>query len=221
MDDVRLIPIVHPEQATSGFIDLEMGKFLESQVLPHLNNKSVIVMEGGRKYGKVEPGEPAYSWLFSQLRPLCFSDVRPTIHSDDPMYNHDDQSLHKIWELAVRYSQVVHECARLVRSPSTWEELILSLRSGSPSVQIVAPIPALWAEFAKYYANFNIARDAGFAAQIRRYAKSGRQVFFIGGTVHCVMLAAKYKQWRFIPHESSLEELQTTAMACWHGYGGQ
>jgi hypothetical protein len=126
MGEVYLVAVQHDD--AGNLISQNLFPVIQRLVLPLLTKDSVLVLEGGRSRGKLNPGDSGYDLMYRQLGPIVLSGIRPVIHSDDAMY----------WLLPKdplawareenEYADVVNSLFTFRTMPNTWDDLIATIK---------------------------------------------------------------------------------------------
>lgn len=202
---VRLVAVQHGE--AGRLVGPHMAHLFVEEVIPHLTNETVMVVEGGKRRGQLLPTNPNYNIIYQQLGPVTSSGIRPILHSDDATYHlltpREAMATHDQLD---RYVAATKSFLSFRKLPNTWEEMVAMVRENNHAVVAMGKLPKKWKKYGREGERVWKARDALFAKQIMSYANQGRSVFFVGGLLHCITLTAQYG-WPVLRYECSSKQI--------------
>jgi hypothetical protein len=217
MGKTQLVAIEHDD--LGNLLASSMYRLVREKVLPHLTQDSVIIVEGGVKRGEMKRDDHGYDIIYRQLGPDIYrSGIYPLLYSDDPMYHmQSKREVLKQWKNSDADYEKISEVLFLRNQPNTWEELIEKIQMKKHDAELRRELKKpLKARLRTTKEEFD-ARDKAFAEQIQKYEKQDRTVFFFGGILHCVQLAAHYS-WTVTRYECSPEVIRNLYVAWYQAY---
>ncbi len=216
METVHLVAVQHDD--LGNLLSYAMYPLIQNQVIPLLTADSVLVVEGGKGRGKLTNDNPAYNTIYSQLGPICYTGLRPVIHSDDPMYQQKDRDVPAYIKQSDDYTKEIIRLLDFRHKPSTWEELIETIRLGRHDVKMNGALSKKWKAFAADLKKEFLQRDDAYINQVNGYFSEGNDVFFFGGVLHCISLNVRCS-WPVIRYPCTSENIFSFYQAWFQVYG--
>lgn len=216
MSKVYLVAVQHDDMG--NLLSGAMYPLIQEQVVPLLTADSVLVVEGGKKRGRMTSDHPDYNVIYSQLGPISYSGLRPTIHSDDPMYLPKQRTLIHYTQDCDDYSNAVLKILQFNNPPNTWEELVSRIKNNCHDAKLTGGLSKRWQAFAKETHEEFVLRDATFTEQINGYLQEDKTVFFFGGVLHCLSLHTQH-DWPVIRYPCTPANIRAFYAAWYQAYG--
>ena len=215
MNNIHLVAVQHGDRGE--LMSMSMFPLIQFQVIPLLTSKSVLVVEGGNRRGKMESNHPDYRSIYQQLGPIYMNGLTPTIHSDDPMWWEGLDAAKEFHDSCHEYETALGQLLVFDEIPRTWEGLVEKIKTKNHKVRLMVPISDRFKLLAQKHAKSFKRRDEVFANQIFDYSQEGRDVFFFGGLLHCLSLSATHG-WSVIKYEVTEDYVKALYLSWYLAY---